>query len=225
MATQYIPSRDADYATWSDNFSTLLTASPTTYGLIAGDATAVAAVNTAFQTAYVIAVNPATRTSVTIATKDAARAASEAVIRPYAVSISLNSGVDVGDKAAIGVTIRSTTPTPIPPPLTVPGLTLRLATPLQLTLGYVDTSLPDGKAKPFGAVGIEIWQSVGTVAATDPAQCSYVATFTKSPLKLDFTSLDRGKVVTLFGRWITRSGSNGRAFVGPWSASLVTNVI
>lgn len=225
MAAPYIPTRDAEFSDWLDNFSTLLTASPATYGLVSGDATAVSAKNAAFQAAYSAAINPVTRTAVTIAVKDAARADAEEVVRPYAVSISLNSGVDVGDKAAIGVTVRSTTPTPIPPPTTTPAMALRQATPLEILIGYSDTSLPAGKAKPFGAIGIEVWQSVGVVAAVDPAQCNYVGTFTKSPLRLAYISADRGKVVTLFARWVTKSGSGGRAFTGPWSASLVTNVI
>ena len=45
----YIPAKDALFATWLENFSTLLTAAPATYGLTAPDATAVDAVNTAFR--------------------------------------------------------------------------------------------------------------------------------------------------------------------------------
>jgi hypothetical protein len=225
MYTPYIPPRDADFSNWLLNFSTLLTAAPATYGLVAGDATAVAAQNTAFQAAYTAAINPATRTPVNIATKDAARADAEAVVRPYAVSISLNAGVDVGDKAAIGVTVRNTTPSPIPPPTTVPSLVLRSQTPLNILLGYTDASLPAGKAKPFGAIAIELWQSIGTTAAVDPDQTRFVGTYTKSPFTHAFLAADRGKVATFFARWVTRSGPAGRASVGPWSASLVTSVV
>ena len=43
----YIPARNANLIAWAANFSTLITASPGTYGLLAGDATAIAAQNTA----------------------------------------------------------------------------------------------------------------------------------------------------------------------------------
>ncbi len=114
----YIPQKLADFALWLDNFSTLITAGPTTYGLIAGDATAIAAFNTSFQTAYAISNTPATRTSGAIANTTAARIISTSGVRPYAIRISQNASVDPADKVAVGVTVRSTTITPVPPPTT-----------------------------------------------------------------------------------------------------------
>ena len=49
----YIPVKDADLANWLDNFSALITASPATYGLVAGDAVAIAAQVAAWDAAYV----------------------------------------------------------------------------------------------------------------------------------------------------------------------------
>ena len=215
----YIPAKDALFATWLENFSTLLTAAPATYGLTAPDATAVDAVNTAFQAAYALAIDPPTRTSVTVADKDAARASAEAVVRPFAVTISRNAAVTDGNKTAIGVTVPSVTPTPIPPPANAPSLALVSAISLVQTLSY-KVAGQTGKAKPFGSIGVEIFRSVGTVAATDPAQCAYIGTYTKSPFKQTYSSGDQGKIVTLFARYVTRSGPDGVAQPGPWSDAL-----
>jgi hypothetical protein len=220
----YIPPKDADFATWLLNFSTLLTATPTDYGLEAADAVAVDAVNTTFQAAYTASQDPATRTAPTVAAKDVARASAEAVVRPYAVQISKNSAVTDANKSGIGVTIPSLVPTPIAAPTVAPVLALESATIQAMRLGYKAAGA-SGKSKPFGAIGVEIFRSVGTVAATDPAQAKYNGTVTKSPFRQSFLAEDQGKVCTYFARFVTRSGPDGQAQVGPWSAALNVHVV
>jgi hypothetical protein len=220
----YIPAQNGQFATWLANFSAKITASPTTYGLVTADATTIAAQNTAYQAAYTAATTPSTRTSVTVAALAAARATAEAVIRPYAVSISLNAGVTNDAKTAVGVTVRKTVPTPVPPPTTAPQLALVSAIPLNQTLQYRDVTTPTSKAKPPGAISLQVWANVGTAPATDPAQCLYFATWTKSPNVATFTSAQQGKIVTYFGRWATRGGPGGAAQYGPWSAPLVLTI-
>ena len=215
----YIPAQDALFATWLDNFSTLLTAAPTTYGLTATEATAADGVNTTFQAAYTAAIDPVTRTSPAVALKDSARASAEAVVRPMAVQISLDAGVTNADKSSIGVTVRSVTPTPIPPPTDAPTIGIQSATPLEMVM-TAKVAGTVGKAKPFGAVALEVFRSVGTVAATDPAQAIYNGLFTKSPFRQTFTADDQGKIVTYFARYTTRSGPQGQSQPGPWSAPL-----
>jgi hypothetical protein len=220
----YIPNRDADFADWSANFSTLISAAPATYGLVAADATTIAASNTSWQAAYTLAVNPVTRTPATVAAKDAARASAEAVFRPYAIRIRDNASVTDANKVALGLTIPSLVPTPIPPPTVAPVLALVSATPLVTKLGYKATGSA-GKAKPYGSIGVEIWTSIGTAAATDPVQCTYRCTATKSPFLLNHSAENIGKILTVFARFSNRSGTAGIADVGPWSASLVTTII
>jgi hypothetical protein len=220
----YLPPADADFALWLENFSTLLTATPTDFGLEAADAVAVDAVNTTFQAAYTTATDPSTRTTPTIAAKDNARASAEAVVRPYAVTISQNAAVTDLNKASIGVTVRSTTPTPIPAPSDAPTLALVNANIMTMRLSY-KVAGQSGKAKPFGAVGVEIYRSIGTVAATDPAQATFNGIVTKSPFTQAFNAEDQGKICTYFARYVTRSGPSGVAQTGPWSAALTVTVI
>lgn len=215
-----VATTDALFDSWITNFSTLLTASPTTYGLVAGDATAVAAVTATWSASYATATNPATRTSPAIADKDAAKAAALAIVRPYNVQISLNSGVTDMDKAAIGATVAKTIPTPVPPPTTVPTLAQINVIPGQISVAYRDQSTPTSKAKPPGVIGMNLFVAIGVVAATDPSQAKFFATYTKSPLVMPTQSGDRGKHATLFAQWTTRSGAGGVAYVGPFSDPL-----
>ena len=226
MATYppYIPPADADFATWLANFDALLTANPTDFGLDAADAAVVAPVAATFAAAYPISQDPATRTPVTVAAKDAARASAEAVVRPFAVRVSQNAAVTNANKAAIGVTVRTAVPTPIPPPVDAPTLGFEKATPLQLQATY-EVAGSVGKSKPFGSVGVEIATAIGVAHTVDPSAATYRKTVTKSPFRLNFTSPDQGQKLTVFARFVTRSGPGGESQTGPWSAPLQTIVI
>jgi hypothetical protein len=216
----YIPAPDSLFDLWLLNFSTLLTASPATYGLLAGDAVAVAAVQGTFAAAYALAITPGTRTSATIADKDAERAAAEAVVRPLAVRIILNPAVLNIDRVTIGVTVPSTVPTPIPAPTTNPTLILQSAAALVHTLQYRDSAAPLVKAKPFGVVTLELYAQVGTTAGIDPDAASYINGYNKTPFQVNWPGAQRGKHATYWARWATRSGPAGVPQRGPWSDAL-----
>jgi hypothetical protein len=220
MQPPYIPAPDAAFDSWLANFSTLLTASPTTYGLTAPDAVIVAGVTTTWSAAYLAAINPATRTSPAIAAKDAARTAAEATVRPYALQISRNAGVTNDDKVAIGVNLPNSARTPVPPPTTTPALSLAGSVHFQVTLAYGDTSTPTTKAKPPGAIGMELWRFLGTAPSVDPNLASQYGVLTKSPAVIGHGAPDVGKYCTFWARWVTRSGPGGQAQSGPWSAPL-----
>jgi len=220
----YIPPKDSLFADWILNFSNLLAAAPTDYGLIAADATLVDGVADTFRTAYALAIDPPTRTAPTVAAKDVARASAEAVVRPFAVQISRNSAVTDANKLGIGVTVPALVPTPIPAPTSAPTLAIISAIPLNMVLGYAVPAAV-GKSKPFGSTGMEVFRAIGVVAATDPLQALYNGTVTKSPFRQAFTSADQGKIVTYFTRFTTRSGPGGVAQSGPWSAPLSLSIM
>jgi len=221
----YIPAPDALFDSWLTNFSALLTASPPTYGLQPADATAVAAVKTAWSTAYTAATAPGTRTSPAIAAKDAARADAEATVRPLAVDIILNPSVSNEDKMAIGVTVPSVTPTPIPAPVTQPTLILVSASPLLHNLQYRDATAPLVKAKPFGVVALNLYCQFGTTPGIDPDQAPFLGSFNKTPFQVQHVAANKGKAATYWARWTTRSGPAGVPQLGPWSDSLSVFVL
>lgn len=213
MATNYIPTRDADLQNWADNFSTLLTASPGTYGLIAADASAVASAFLTWSLAYAAAVNPSTRTPVNVNAKDVARIGLLTMVRPYAVQISLNAGVLSADKIAIGVNPRTTGQTPVAAPTSAPILSLIGATFLQHLLRYKDEGAPStSRAKPANVVQIQLYAAVSATLVSDPNVLPLKTATTKVPITVTWESSDRGKTAYYAARWITRRG-----LVGPWS--------
>lgn len=210
----YIPNRDADFLTWSQNFSTVLTANPALYGLTASDATAVDALVDTFTTAYGDATAPSTRTPVTVQAKNIARINAEAGIRPYAQAIANNAGVSSDDKIAIGVNPRTSVPSPIGQPTTFPDLSVNPTGPLQVTARYRDSeATPTSKAKPYGSTQVQIFGMTSATVVTDPTTLPLLATVTKSPTLMTFGSSDANKTCYFAARFITRRG-----LVGPWSA-------
>lgn len=225
MQAPYLPAADPAFDAWFDNFSTLLTAAPTDYGLVAGDATIVSTAFGTWHPAYVLATNPTTRTSPTIAAKDAERISAEAILRPYATNISRNPAVANIDKTAIGVNLPNTSRTPIPPPTTSPTLALVSVIHNLQTLSYRDSATPTTKAKPPGAIGMELWRTIATTPASSPVDAALIGIITKSPANIGTMSGDAGKFATYFGRWTTRSGPGGVAQTGPWSAPLAVVIV
>lgn len=225
MAADYIPAKDADFDAWLTNFSALITATPTAYGLTAPDAVIIAAQKTAFAAALATATDPSTRTAPAVAAKDAARALAVATVRPYAINVKLNASVTNSQRSDLGLTINSFPPTPIPAPVTAPALVLVQATPLSHQLRFYDVTTPTSKAKPYGVIGLEVRRAIGTSPAVDPDSAAYLTTWGKSPNLSTFSSGDVGKVATYFGRWVTRSGPGGRQQTGPWSTALAVTVI
>mgnify|MGYP003593370120 CR=1 FL=1 len=224
-AAPYIPAKDADFDAWLLNFTTLLTATPADFGLVAGDAVICAAAYSSWHPAYVLATDPATRTAPTVAQKDAERASAEQTVRPYAQRIAKNAAVTPENKAAIGVNPPNTSPVPVPPPTTFPQISLRSGEPLAHILQWQDSGLGTGKAKPFGAIACQVFRVVGAVPAVDPAQAAFYSQPTKSPFRSEFSAGDVGKLCTYFGRWVTRGGPGGSAQFGPWSAPISATVM
>lgn len=219
-AASYIPAKDADFDAFFNNFQTLIAANPTDYGLVVGDATAITTSYTTWHASYLLATNPDTRTTPVVAQKDANRAASTALIRPYAQEISRNSAISPELVTGLGLNLPNPTRPPIPPPLTFPQLALDSLAPRVINLRYTDSGLGASKKKPVGATGMELVAVVGVAPAVSPENGRALGTYTKAPLVATFEAGDQGKIATFFARWVTKSGAGGKAYVGPWSAPL-----
>ena len=222
----YIPPRQVDTDVWMQNFSTLISASPTTYGLLASAATIIATFVGAFHISLAIALTPSPRTPASIAQKDSDLASALVICRGYAIQVRNNTGVTNADKAALGLTIPTLTPTPIPTPNTQPVLAIIGATPLQFTIKYSDTATPLSKAKPFGVSHLEIHAVTSATVISNQDVIPYLADYTKGPFPLNWQPADVGKVGYICGRWKTRRGGTHQApaLIGPWS-SIISMVV
>lgn len=103
----YLPADDAGLTKYANNFSSKLTAAPTDYGLVAGDAVIIAALLVTWEAAYTAGKNPSTRSTTAIAAMAAARQAMRAGIQALAPRVSANPAVTSEDKVSLGVTVPS----------------------------------------------------------------------------------------------------------------------
>lgn len=234
-AAPYIPGRDSTLDSWADNFQTLIAAAPGTYGLVPADATAITDAFNTWHAAYLVGgstgsppvpVNPSTFTSVTVAAKNSAKFAMIIILRTYSSQIRLNPGVSNSDKIALGLNLPNNTPSPIPVPLTFPLLNIVSAGPGTHLVRFADSATPAVRAKPFGAVGMQLYRGVGVAPIVDVSLTAWYAQLTAQPFQASFLVGDAGKVATYFARWITRGKPIGDAAaqVGPWSAPVSMGV-
>ena len=209
----YIPAKDESLNSWLANFSTLISASPASYGLASSDATAIAAAVTAFSNAYALVTSPTTKTATTVSAKNSEKVNVLGTVRPYAQQIALNAGVSSSAKIALGLNPRTSTPSPITPPTSNPVLAVQSGSNLSLVLRYRDSAASVSvKAKPYGVLAMRLSGLVSATPVTDPTTLMFMTNATKSPFQLTFASASGGKQVYLGGQWVTRTGG-----VSPWS--------
>jgi hypothetical protein len=211
MGNTYIPNRDPELDTWLLNFKTLIAANPTNYGLVAADSTAISNGFTAWHAAYLAASNPTTRTKATVMTKNEQKATVLGIVRGYAATIRANKAVSDELKVGLGLHVRDTQPTPVPPPATYPMLSVAgMGQGLQ-NLRAADQNSPAKRGKPAGSAGLLLFRAVGTAPVSDPTQAIFLSFVTRAEYNSQFTSADNGKTATYFARW-----TNSKGEVGPW---------
>lgn len=153
--------KDSDLASGSNNFSTKISASPTSYGLSASQATAYAALNTAWQAAYQTAITPSTRTKSTVAAKNASRAPLRVMASNLAKIIDGTPTVTDAQKIDLGIAVRAT-PSPMPPPGTPYQFEAALGSDGSVTLTWKCNN-------PKGSAGTmyQVYRRIGTATEFD----------------------------------------------------------
>ena len=203
----YIPNKQAQLSAWATNFSTLITASPATYGLMTSDAVTIAAAVAAFNAAYVNVTSPTTRTPAAISAKDTAKTTMLAVVRPYAQNIAKNAGVTSANKIALGLNPQTSTPSPITPPTTFPVFLFQMLTLGGVTLRYRDSAASVSvKGKPYGVRFVNGFYVLSATPITVPSNTGTAFQVTKSPFQLTFPSVTAAIQCYLWGNYLMANG-------------------
>jgi len=219
MGSSYLPNRDSDLDAWLLNFSTLITASPTSYGLVTSDATAIAAANASWHAAYLAATNPTTRTHSTVSTKNTQKANVIGVVRGYAATIRANRAVSDALKINLGLHVADHQPTPVPPPSTVPVLAIAQMRQGLQEVRATDEATPNSRARAVGSAGMLLFRFVGVAPVNDPSQAQFLAFTGKTDFTCTYASGDNGKTATYFARW-----TNAKGEMGPWSQPMPVSI-
>lgn len=215
MSQSYIPAEDGAALTWLKMFSSGIAADPGLYMLTATDATAISNAVDEYETAYFAANDKSTRTEAQVSLKNQTRNSAEQICRQYAMNIKINSGISDQAKIDIGVRPENNSRDPINCPQTSPLLNILGNTPGVQTLRYSDTTTPDSRAKPFGAMQLQLFVAIADTPTVNADDAAYYGAFTKNPIPVAFAQEDDGKIASYFGRWVGRKGDNG-----PWSEAV-----
>lgn len=219
-STNFLPSREADLVTWSNNFNTKIVAAPTTYGLTAAQATAYTVLHNAWISTYQIANNPSTRTPTSITAKNQAKVNlidGLGGIRPLARIVQAAPAVTPTQKQELGLTVRDADPTPIPPPTVAPEIDFMLTGTRTIRIRlHNDTTL--SKRKPDGVKGATVFYHVGAAPPLELTAWTFHESTTRLLLDVDLpSSIASGSTV-----WFTAFWFNPRLESGPATTPVST---
>ena len=218
--TDFIPGRESELVTWSTNFDTLINADPLIYGLDIGQASAYAALHTAFVAAYQTANDPSTRTPSAIVSKDDAKDALITNARDLAAIVQSFPGTTDILRSDLGITVPDTEPTPIPPPANPPGIDIVSAVGRTVTLRLHDSLSPTTRGKPDGVAGATVFSYVGTAAPVELDDWKFEGNTTLTKYDVNFDpEVANGAMV-----WFTAFWFNPRAQSGPAASPVSTNM-
>jgi hypothetical protein len=141
-----------------------------------------------------------------------ARKSAESFCRQQARIIKYNDGVSDADKIAIGVRPQNPKRRPIDVPRSSPLLKIVGAASRSHSLHFNDSNTPTSRAKPFGAIQLQVFVALADTPVRDPELAHYCGGASRNGFEVSYEHEDDGKVATYFGRWVSRRGD-----VGPWS--------
>jgi hypothetical protein len=211
MASDYLPGKDGALLTWAQNASTLITATPTAFGLTAGIATAFSGVVSTYATAYAAAANPITRTQGTVSTKNTARTALKTNIRGWAKIVQATATVTPAQKIDLGLNPHDTNPSPINPPTDAPVVEVVSVFGRTVTLKLHGTGT-DRRGKPAGVAGASIFTHTGATPPANLAEWDYQGGTTRTSFDVQFApEVAAGSQVWICGLWFNPRNQNGPA--------------
>lgn len=210
MGRQFLPSSDAALLAWSLNFNTLITATPTAFGLTAGLATAYGALHTAYATALA-AADPAIRSKPAVATKDSARGALKNNARLLAKIVEGTASVTNAQKLSLGLTVRAQ-PSPIPVPADAPALDIVSVSGRTVSIRLHDADNASKRGKPPGVDGAAVFSFVGATAPDDPSAYKFEGNTTRTTFDVVFpNTVAAGTQVWLTAMWFNERKQSGPA--------------
>ena len=218
MPTSFLPNKDTALLAWSLNFNTLITATPTAYGLSAGLATGYGTLHTNYATALA-ACEPGSRTRSAVSTKNAARLALKNDARSLAKLVDGTTSVTNAQKLSLGLTVKSS-PSPIPAPSSAPGLDVVSVSAWTVKVKLHDSTSGAKRGKPAGVSGASVFSFAGAAAPADISLWKFEGNTGRTTVNVVFpNTLAPGAQV-----WLTAFWFNGRKQSGPASAPVSTNL-
>lgn len=210
MSKNFYNKKDAEIVAGSANFSALINESPTTYGLVTGQATGFATLNSTLQTAWTASITPETRTSVVIEERNIAKQAVRKQAMLLSKIIYATPTVTDAQLMSLGLLPRPVY-TPRPAVMTAPQLDVESVVGRLVTLRVKQAGM-ETNAKPNACAGANVYSFVGPTAPTDPDQYKYEGLATRSKFEVLLPNdVPSGATAFIAAAWISVRGQRGFA--------------
>ena len=217
----YVPLTDADFNVWQFNLIEFLSLNAMNWGVPQEVITSLRTLQMRWASAYDKASNKQNRTAADVITKDEASEDFVKEIRDTVQQwLARNPKVTDADRARMGITIRNTTHTPVPPPATFPVGSVDFSMRLQHTISFYDQASAHSNARPEGVAGCEIYLKADGEAPKDVEEMHFQGMCSASPFVVKFDSSKAGKTAWYWLRWINRKGEPG-----PWSVAISAMIV
>lgn len=216
----YVPTSDSDLRTFTQAYLARLAILISNEVMAEGSDTYLTNLSTGFGTLLDVHNTAQTAARTARQNKDAKRADLVKELRSLTRQLQANPQVLDSDRAALGITIPDTIPSYVPPPSSRPALAVDTSQRLQHTINFQDETTPLSRAKPYGAMGCEIYRKVGGDAPVSDSDWQFVGLDTATPYVATYAAEDGGKTVYYKARWVNRSGE-GSPFSQVVSATIV----
>ncbi|MDR1551895.1 MAG: hypothetical protein LBS69_00305 [Prevotellaceae bacterium] len=203
----YIPKKDAELVAWSANFGSQVAANARDWDITEKEVTELQNAVDTFAALHAQADSPS-KNSIIVAEKNAARKVLVAVVRSLAGFRLKNPVITDAQRIALGLHVRDTTPTPVPPPTTRPEIDIDVLDVRRLKVVFHDIG-KDSKAKPYGVIGAVILYAVLDAPPTDISALNRSLLATRTPHIIEFTEEERGKTVYMTICWQNEKGERG----------------
>lgn len=206
------------FSVWLNNFETVGAATPTAFGTVTGDWTALGVISGTFYADLAISQNPATRTPVSVAATNTAFINARAAAQTLAMKIQGYPPLTNAQQASLGLTQTTNTRTPVPTPTDQPVAAVNRLLPLEIELRVKSLAL-DSARLPVGAIGYQVYRKIAETAPVSIDDCDYRGVTGRRFYNDNFDGADAGKSVFYLLRYVTRTG-----LTGPTSAMLATTI-
>jgi hypothetical protein len=218
MNHDYIPRRDGDFLVWVKIIFTSVAANAAKWNLSPSSWSHIDLLIAKYEAALKKSQDPNSGVADTLE-KNQAREALEKAVRKFVKEhLEYNSLITDEERMHMGLPVHDSHPTPVTAPNTYPVLSIKLLSPGVIEIHAVDSE-SGRKAKPAGVHGFEVKIAIVDEPATDWEQLTDSRFFTRTPGQISFTGKQRGKKLSLAGRW-----ENTKGVKGPWS-EIITVII
>jgi hypothetical protein len=211
MAYGFFPSGEAALVQWGQTFAAGISASPTTYGLVAAQCTAFTTLSTNYTSAFNAASNPNTRNKALTSAKNQARDAMKASARLLASIINGQPNVTDQQKLALGLNVRAQPQSwPIPQQayvkiMSVNGRTVKVAL-------SNSNSTSSRRGLPAGVQGATVFSHVGATPPDNLATWKFEGNTGRSVFQVAFPStVPAGSTVFLTAFYFNGRKQSGAA--------------